>query len=467
MAPRPETIGRYRIDGVLGGGAMGVIYRAYDPEIDRNVAIKLIRADLLSGDERENYIQRFRREAQAAGRCVHPNIVTVYDFALHDGNPYLTMELVEGQSLGEARARGTSFTPDEAIVIMLQVLEALAAAHKSGIVHRDIKPANILLDHGRNIVKVTDFGISRISSSELTGAGLMIGTPSYMSPEQCRGLKVDARSDLFSAAAVLYELLAGERPFAADHPTAVMHRLLNETPRDLGILNPALHPELRTVVIRGLAKAPDDRYGSAAEMAAALRAVPSADTAATVINDRTVVMPKPRREHAVASADITRGAATRGGSFPGSGAYDPATLATIERKLAAHLGPIARVVLKGALKPGETPEKIADSLAAAIPDTEARGRFRAETLASLRADASIQTAAAPVASAVPLTPTVIPQAELDRAEKELVRYLGPIARVLVRRKAAEARSAKQLWELLAAHIDQADQRSAFLRRAPA
>jgi len=210
---QPGQIGRYRIESVLGRGAMGIIYGAHDPAIDRKVAIKLVRADLLQGGDRSEYVARFQQEAQAAGRCAHPNIVAVYDFALHEGNPYIAMEYINGVSLAQVPARPGGFAIPEIIDLGGQMLDALAAAHALGVIHRDIKPANIMLtDHGR--VKVTDFGISRLDTSHITGSGAVIGTPSYMSPEQCRGETADGRSDLFSVGVVLYELLTGTKPFA-------------------------------------------------------------------------------------------------------------------------------------------------------------------------------------------------------------------------------------------------------------
>src|SRR5690349_5881096 len=182
---------------------MGMIYLAHDPVIDRKVAIKLIRADLLSSEDRDGYLVRFRREAQAAGRCAHANIVAIYDLSVHGENPYLAMEFIEGSNLGQVLARTGPFDPGAAVAVMSQVLDALSCAHGYGIVHRDVKPANILLlPDGR--VKMTDFGISRIDTSGLTQAGSVVGTPSYMSPEQCRGDPADARSDLFSTGVVLY-----------------------------------------------------------------------------------------------------------------------------------------------------------------------------------------------------------------------------------------------------------------------
>jgi serine/threonine-protein kinase len=455
MDEAPAAIGRYRIESVIGRGAMGVIYRAHDPDIDRSVAIKLVRADLLSGQDRNDYVQRFRREAQAAGRCIHPNIVTIYDFAVHDGNPFIAMEFVDGRNLGQVRA-GESLSPKEAVAIALQVLDALAAAHRMGIVHRDIKPANILLVNDR-LVKVTDFGISRINTSDLTVDGAVIGTPSYMSPEQCRGLAVDARSDVFSLGVVLYELLCAQRPFAGPTATAVIQQLLNEEPTYIDSVEPALDPDLRAIVRRALAKSPDERYAAAADMAAALRALRLPE-APDDSHDRTVLA-SPKRAPETPTDAGGRGPTTSVGSGSMAGTFDAAILATVERTLARYVGPIARVVLKSALRPGATGEELCDSLAANIAAPRDRERFRAEALPELERMTATQTGSQSAS-----THASISVVELERAEKELTRYLGPIARVLVRREAAKVRSATELWQLLSRYIDREDERSDFLRR---
>ncbi|HEY4172854.1 MAG TPA: serine/threonine-protein kinase [Rhodopila sp.] len=332
-------IGRYRVERELGRGAMGVIYQAHDPVIGREVAIKLIKANLIDGDERADYIARFQREAQAAGRCMHPNIVAIYDFALHDGDPFLAMEFVEGTSLADVLRERGRFALGDAIGIILQVLDALACAHQSGVIHRDVKPANILLLPG-NRVKMTDFGIARFDGSELTQHGMMVGTPSYMSPEQCRGDEVDARSDLFAVGAVLYEMLVGVRAFAGRDATEVMYRLVHGEPADLGSLAEGLAAVLR----RALAKAPDGRFGSAREMEAALRAasVPAAepDAGATV---------------------IAQGSQSR---------ITEAEGARAERALAAYLGPIAKILVKRELRSATSPAALWERLASHI-DVEA------------------------------------------------------------------------------------------------
>jgi len=226
MAALPDRIGRYIVDRELGRGGMGVIYKAHDPEIDRPVAIKLIRADLLSDDGREDFIARFRREAKAAGRCAHPNIVGVYDIGLDHGDPFIAMEFVEGVTLGQEIKRGTRFSIPQAVGIVQQVLAALGCAHENGVIHRDIKPANVLLQGAR--VKVMDFGIARLDASDLTQVGSVVGSLHYMSPEQCQGDPLDHRSDLFSAGTMLYLLLTGKLPFDGGSFTQIAYRLMNQ-----------------------------------------------------------------------------------------------------------------------------------------------------------------------------------------------------------------------------------------------
>jgi serine/threonine-protein kinase len=402
---------------MLGRGAMGVIYKAHDPVIDRDVAIKLIRADLLSGDDHSDYLARFQHEAQAAGRCTHPNIVAIYDFAVHEGNPFLAMEYVEGKDLGQVMVRTGRFTPDAAIAIIGQVLDALACAHGLGIVHRDVKPANILLLADAR-VKMTDFGISRFDNSALTQTGSVIGTPSYMSPEQCRGDSVDARCDLFSTGVVLYEMLSGERPFTGRSLTEVAFKVINNEPPDIVSKCPGLAPSLAAAIRRALAKQPDDRFGSAKDMAAALRQTAAPSPAA---EDHTVVL---RRTPT---------------------AFTDATLGTIERELATHIGPIARHLVRSAAQKAGSVEELREMLAQGIDQPALRSRFRSEPT----------TAPTP---STDIAPTIV-----QHAERELTRRLGPIARVLVKRALTTAHSPDDLWETLATHIERDTDRQSFLQ----
>ena len=388
---------------------MGVIYQAHDPVIDRKVAIKLIRTDLLSGADQTEYLARFQHEARAAGRCAHPNIVAIYDFAVHEGNPFLAMEFVEGSNLSQVLARSGRFSPASAIDVITQVLDALGCAHGLGVVHRDVKPANILLlADGR--VKMTDFGISRLESSALTQSGSVIGTPSYMSPEQCQGDKVDARSDLFSTGVVLYELLSGERPFAGRTLTEVALRLLRDEPPNLASKCPELSPKLVAAVHRALAKRPEDRFASAADMSAALRDMPQSN------DDRTIIAPR-------ASAPAE---------------FSPETLSTIERKLAQRIGPIAHHLVQSAARQAGSLEELHTILEHRIEGT---------------------TGTKPSAQ----SPSTLDPALVQRAERELTQYLGPIARILVKRTLATTNSPEEFRHALASHIERDADRQSFTR----
>lgn len=437
---------------MLGRGAMGVILQARDPDIGRLVAIKLVRADLLEGAEREAYLARFRQEAQAAGRCTHPNIVAVYDFALHEGNPFIAMEYVEGISLAQAAQGRARFTQADAVSITLQVLQALECAHGLGVVHRDIKPANILLAAGR--IKVLDFGISRLPDSHLTH-GSILGTPSYMSPEQCRGGEVDHRSDLFSTGVLLFELLTGERPFPGRTFTEIVARLLQDDAPDLRSLVHAASPALAAVVRRALAKQPEDRFASAAEMAAALRLVQDG----TAAGDGTVVLAR---------------AGDRPGPSPVTGpapdpAMDPKVLSTLQRRLAHYLGPIASVLVSSAAKTAPTLDALCDTLARNIASVSEREEFRAAALRECGqhgtrtglATSSLSRPRSALPATGPLPPAVPPDTVL-RAQAELTRHIGPIARLLVKRALERAASPGEFWDLLAQHVERPADRAAFL-----
>lgn len=269
---QPTRIGRFRIESMLGRGAMGVVYKGHDEHIDRPVAIKLIRADLLDGEERESYFRRFQNEAKIAGRCVHANIVGLYDFSFYEGNPYLVMEYVNGIGLQQALPRGSQRSEGEVLPIALQMLDALQYAHERGIVHRDIKPANILISPDTKL-KITDFGISRLLSTELTMTPLLIGTPSYMSPEQCMGASIDGRSDLFSLGCVLYELLAGHRPFQGANYTDTILGIISRPHTPLQEIRDDLPPGLVTAIDKALAKKPEDRFPNADAFGGALEKV--------------------------------------------------------------------------------------------------------------------------------------------------------------------------------------------------
>jgi eukaryotic-like serine/threonine-protein kinase len=338
--------GRYEAFEELGAGAMGKVYLAVDPLIDRMVAVKVIRTDLLAPEERAEFLERFRLEVRAAARCAHPNIVAVHDFADHEAMPYIVMEHVPGRTLsailrGDAEERRAALPG--LVQAMLGVLEGLRAAHALGVVHRDIKPGNIMITP-RGQVKITDFGIAKFGGGELTQVGGVVGTPAYMSPEQAHGREVDPRSDLFSVAAMLYEILFGRAPFAGNNMTDTLMRLTGPAPAELGTL---AGTALGEVLRQGLAKDPAERFADAASFAAALAAAlaPVAAPPAPATPARTIPSgPPPLTRQVPAAAPPPAPPAPT--SPPGGGfAPSPAQLAGASTALAFIVGPIARILV--------------------------------------------------------------------------------------------------------------------------
>ena len=284
MADLPQKLGKYEIRRELGKGAMGVVYEGWDAGIGRRVALKTVRRDQLEGGEAAELLSRFKREAQAAGRLNHPNVVAVYEYGEDEGTAFIAMEYIEGRELKDIFDKSERVKLPDVLQLMTQLLEAIGHAHANGIVHRDIKPANVfLLADGR--LKVGDFGIARMESSNLTQAGSVLGTPAYMSPEQFMGQTVDGRSDLFSAGVILYQFLTGEKPFTGQL-TTIMHKVLKEEPIAPSELNVQVPPGFDGLIRKALAKRPDDRFQNAQAFIAALQTAvnqPGVDNDATLI----------------------------------------------------------------------------------------------------------------------------------------------------------------------------------------
>jgi tRNA A-37 threonylcarbamoyl transferase component Bud32/HAMP domain-containing protein len=268
-----ERLGRYQIRELVGEGAMATVYKAYDPEINRTIAVKLLKSQLRDDDE---YHTRFVREAKGAGILSHPNIVTVFDVGEDNKHPYIAMELVEGPTLGDFLRERKTLSTAEIVQIGIELTRALDYAHRKGIIHRDVKPGNIMLAGESHSVKVADFGICRIDDSDATQqtqVGNVLGTPHYMSPEQVLGQKVDARSDLFSAGVVLYQLLTGALPFEGDTLISVAYKITKAEPAQIDKVRPDLPHSLRRIIERALKKQPEKRFQTGEEFAKALSGV--------------------------------------------------------------------------------------------------------------------------------------------------------------------------------------------------
>jgi len=266
----PKRIGKYEVQDVLGRGAMGVVYKGYDRGIARCVAIKAIEKSSLDADELKHVMQRFRHEAQAVGRLVHPRIVQIYDYGEDGDTAYIVMELVNGKSLHEHLSQKVKYEIRDVGEIVRQLLDGIGHAHAEGVVHRDVKPSNILMNSDGRI-KISDFGIARLDSSSLTQVGDVLGTPYYMAPEQFLGIEVNALADFYSVGVIAYELLTGRKPFGGNAAT-VMQQVFNERSPDPSQLNPELSPLMDRVLHKALAKNRDERFQSAAEFSEAFRA---------------------------------------------------------------------------------------------------------------------------------------------------------------------------------------------------
>jgi eukaryotic-like serine/threonine-protein kinase len=272
----PQQIGRYEVRRVVGRGGMAVVLEAWDPVLHRLLAVKLVDKTSLDASIAHDALRRFKREAQAAARLTHPNVVQVYEYGEEDEYAWIAMEYVPGKPLTAYLDEGLRTEIYRVRDTIGQLLDALAYSHTQGVVHRDIKPSNLLVTADGQI-KVTDFGIARVEASNFTQRGDMLGTPSYMSPEQYMGESIDGRSDIFSAGVILYELLTGERPFTGDSSGQIMQKILHETPVDPSELNPQVPPSVDWVLQKALAKDADDRFSSAREFQAALyNAIPDA-----------------------------------------------------------------------------------------------------------------------------------------------------------------------------------------------
>src|ERR1700730_17532670 len=365
----PERLGKYPLLSVIGKGSMGIIYKSVDPHIRRPVALKTIRRDLLVDDSNENFSARFRIEAQAAGGLTHPCIVAVYEYGEEGAFAYIAMEYVEGRSLRECFEQKAAFSVAQVVNILSQLLDALQYAHDRGVWHRDIKPANILLmSNGQ--VKVTDFGIARIESSMLTQVGAIMGTPGFIAPEMYLGDTFDNRVDLFAAGVVLYQLLAGTPPFLGT-AEKVMFKVCYETPLPPSVAGrlPSLQ-SFDSVVMKALARRPEDRFTSAAQFLGALLH-PQTHAGGAGSSDETIIQPRPTTP--AAGRDPT--------SQPPStntlvgGGWNMEVLAEVEKRLARFVGPIARVMVRRAAK--ETTDVVAlmQALAARIISPAEREQF--------------------------------------------------------------------------------------------
>ena len=435
MGDMPQKIGKYEVRSSLGEGAMGVVYEAFDPDIERRVAIKILHPHLINEKNGDEFLERFKREAQSAARCTHPNIVAVLEYGQDGDMPFIVMEFVEGASLQDIIKTGRGISLQKSLSIISQLLKALHAAHQLAIIHRDIKAANVMILKDSGAVKLADFGIARVAESpELTKTGAVVGTPKYMSPEQMFGLKVDARADLFSVAMVFLDLLA-LMPKNSAIARSSLPEIENLPPNnrvDLTILYPtALIP----VILKGLSVKQDERYQTAREFVDGIKSVlPKLKSAASVSsNDATAVVQKSTQKVRVSQDELN----------------------SMTNLLVDYVGPIAKNIMV-AHDPGKTSvNELVTEVSREIPEPQEREEFlkRWEHISGTRLD-SIRPSDAELTTGGTRMRS-FDDAMLEKMGKDYADYMGPLAARLVRHYSTSTRNLEQLVESLASEIPDA------------
>ena len=459
--PTLEKLGKYRITEVLGEGQMGVVYKGFDPDIQRVVALKTIRRQGEGASEfADTAAARFRNEAQAVGRLQHPGIVAVYEYGEDQGTAFIAMEFVEGNNLASYLSGQVRFTDADILSLICQLLDALQHAHELGVWHRDIKPANLIMTRAGRL-KVADFGIARIESAGLTQASLLIGTPSYMAPEQFLGTRIDRRVDIYGAGVLLYQLLTGRQPFTGS-TESLMYKVVNEpvvppSQAEGGAHRPRGYD---AIVGRALAKDPAQRFASAAEFRAAVLAAVDQAVSPTV-SDATVVAVRPSRPGSGQPAAIpTQGSAGGSSGHPPTH-WEPKLLQQVEHTLARHVGPMAGVMVRRAARDCDDLDTLVAKLAEQVSNAAARTAFLGQAAQSGHGRHGA-SAAAPASGSPAADGGAISEALRERAERALAHHVGPIARILVRKAAAGTTQRAQFVARLAEAITDAAQRKKFI-----
>ncbi len=435
LEPHPDRIGKYRIEHVVGRGAAGIVYKAYDEQIDRAVAIKALRPEILEDlSANADTLQRFADEVKSAGRCLHPNIVTVFDYFEEDRAPYIVMEYVPGGTLEGVIKYGGRIPIRQTCEIMSQLLRALDHAHSQAIIHRDVKPSNILC-YSPTSIKVADFGVAQINRLDLARSGPLgiVGTPHYMAPERFMGRPDDVRGDLYSAGVVLFQLLTGQLPFTAFDTQELMHKLFNEQPSAPRSVRAELTRSWDLVAQRALARNPDDRFQNAREFLDAVLAAFKADT-----NDGS-----PSLDLTAYSTELPNPAMSRSTNQTMADRLTPDTLAEVERRLAQSVGPIAKVLVKRAAAQATDAQQLLDTLSQSLKSEAEVTQFRTQAERVLREDGGI--------AAVQLTEAISP-AEVAAITAALLPVMGPIAKPLVARLARTAVGSEDFYTRLSKQL---------------
>lgn len=433
-------VDRYALDEWLASGAIGLVFRGYDPLLDRPVAIKILHRELARGEAAEAWRERFKGRARAAGRLFHPNIPAVFDFAEDHEIPFVTMEYVDGSRLDRMLKTEGRFTPERAVVMALQVLDALEYSHQNGVLHLDLK-SSIVLALADDHVKVVDFGTPLARASELPIPEEAPHTVSSRAPEQLTGGAVDHRADLFMVGGLLYEMLTCERPFRDAGIDQVVTEMATRRAEDVCALNPGVSRGLGEVIATALAYDPAERFASAAEFSRALRDALSSTQASQSVM-RSPVAPACGRD------------------------WDAGILHKVEAELAAHIGPVAAIAVKRATEQATDIVGLCEELAVYLVDEREREKFLAAAIGLAAAgpgpngpsqDNSEDTTRRERDAPEPPDPAVLAVIEAKLAE-----HVGPIAHILLKRQMQQFRSIPELYLSLADHISDAAERTRFL-----
>lgn len=443
----PSHIGRYELSAKIGSGAMGTVYRGRDPSIGRPVAIKLIRVDLCHALDGQNYLERFRHEVRAAGRCIHPGIVTIFDCGEWEGRPYLVMEYLPGQPLQHMIAKGP-LPPEQAATFAVQLLEALAFVHAQGVVHRDLKPANIIVT-AESRLKITDFGLAILDTGSLAIPEALVGTPSFMAPEQVRGEVVDHRADLFSVGLILFRMLTGSSPYGDDKLATILEQVANVARIDVSAVD-AVSPFLASIVALALQKDVSDRFQSATEFAHSLK--PALASSPIMRDPLSGIAP------AIDESQDTDGLNAALPPMPDE--LKSRYLAQMRPLLVSSLGPIADRVIADAVKQCSTAQALTDALARHFTENADEQVFRiaAGNLIRQQTVSAIGTGAS--YSAVEKPP--FSSNFLDAAQSLLASFVGPISGIVIRQSLFDMNNEQEFSNRLAVHIKAGEDRAAFL-----
>lgn len=465
--PHPQKLGKYVITEVLGEGAMGVVYKAFDPDIRRTVAIKTIRHQLPEHGVGVSAAARFRNEAQAAGRLTHPGIVAVYDFGQDDSVAYIAMEFVEGQTLAHYLASRVRFTDDDVPGIISQVLDALDHAHEQGVWHRDVKPANIIMARSGRL-KVADFGIARIEDANLTQASVMIGTPTYMAPEQFLGTPMDRRVDVYAAGVLLYLLLTGRPPFVGTQEQ-LMYKVVHELPVLPGQIDGLARPRFYDAILtRALAKDPAQRYPTAAAFKEAVQRGVGQPIDATVWEQTLMGVPdRPAAPVAPPPTGSGSSGSNSGTQLPDH--WDKVALQQAEASLARHVGPLASVLVRRAARECSDLQQLYGKLAEQVSNPQARTAFLEHatsiTGGKTRSGAPAAGGTQAASSVAPATRPGAPpldEALIDNAARLLAQHVGPIAKVMAKKAAGRTNDPAAFRQLLAEAVPEGPARQKLL-----